>query len=145
VRGSTGLAGDDIIDGKGGDDVIKGKVGDDVLLGGAGNDTMEGNEGKDILFGGIGNDRIKGGADADTFWFSAGHGNDIVDQLRPDDTLVFTSDLFASKAALLAAVTVISPNELFLVTGGGSSIQFLDTTLSDLEHSSFLNGDGLIT
>lgn len=140
-----GLAGDDIIDGKGGDDVIKGKVGDDVLLGGAGNDTMEGNEGKDILFGGIGNDRIKGGADADTFWFSAGHGNDIVDQLRPDDTLVFTSDLFASKAALLAAVTVISPNELFLVTGGGSSIQFLDTTLSDLEHSSFLNGDGLIT
>lgn len=139
----SGLAGNDIIEGRGGNDIIKGRLGDDVLVGGAGNDTMEGNEGNDVLYGGTGNDRMKGGAGADAFWFSSGHGADIVDQLRADDTLVFSSDLFASKAALLAAVTVVSANELFVATPDGGSIQFLDTTLSDLQKSGFVVSDGL--
>lgn len=139
----SGLAGNDIIEGRGGNDTIKGRLGDDVIVGGAGNDIMEGNEGNDVLYGGTGNDRMKGGAGADAFWFSSGHGADIVDQLRADDTLVFTSNLFASKAALLAAVTVVSANELFVATADGGSIQFLDTTLSDLQRSGFVLADGL--
>ncbi|MDZ7927005.1 MAG: Ig-like domain-containing protein [Agrobacterium sp.] len=139
----SGLAGNDIIEGRGGNDVIKGRLGDDILVGGSGNDTMEGNEGNDILYGGTGNDQMKGGAGADTFWFGSGHGSDIVHQLRADDTLVFTSDLFVSKAALLAAVTVVSANELLVATPDGGSIQFLDTTLSDLQKSGFAMGDGM--
>lgn len=75
---------------------------------------------------------------------SAGvHGADIVHRLRADDTLVFTSDLFVSKAALLAATTVVSANELLVASPDGGSIQFLDTTLSDLQKSGFAVADGL--
>ncbi|OJF90224.1 Ig-like domain-containing protein [Pararhizobium antarcticum] len=139
-----GLAGNDIIDGKGGNDIIKGKLGNDILVGNLGNDTMEGNEGSDVLYGGAGDDRVKGGADADSFWFGTVHGSDTVDQLRADDTLVFSSDLFASKADLLARVTVIAANELMLTTINGQSIHFLDTTLSDLQRSGFAINEGLL-
>lgn len=94
----VGTDGDDVIDGKAGDDNIRGEWGndtligglgndivaggwgDDVITGGQGNDTLSGNYGEDVLIGGLGNDELQGGHHNDTYLFSAGDGQDIIDE-----------------------------------------------------------------
>ena len=93
----VGTDGDDVIDGKAGDDNIRGEWGNDTLIGGLGNDTvaggwgddvitggegndiLSGNYGEDVLTGGLGNDELHGGHHNDTYLFSAGDGQDVVD------------------------------------------------------------------
>ncbi len=65
-----------------GDDYLYGQGGDDQLSGDAGNDRIHGGDGRDQLDGGAGNDLLTGGRGADTYRFSAGWGQDVVDDLQ---------------------------------------------------------------
>lgn len=60
-------------------DNLNGGNGNDTLDGGNGDDRLLGGEGKDILIGGEGNDYLAGGIDEDSYIFSRGYGDDIVD------------------------------------------------------------------
>ena len=72
--------GKDTLYGNDGNDTLFGDAGDDSLYGNDGDDTLHGDDGNDTLIGGAGNDRLEGGYDgADTYVFTKGHGQDIVD------------------------------------------------------------------
>ncbi|WP_343570495.1 calcium-binding protein, partial [Acinetobacter sp.] len=82
-----GGEGDDKLYGEEGIDILKGGLdndtldggnGDDILEGGVGNDKLYGGAGADILIGGTGNDYLEGGYQGDTYIFSKGHGQDII-------------------------------------------------------------------
>ena len=97
----VGFNGNDFLDGGDGDDFVFGSQDDDIVLGGNGNDVVRGDNeaagnGADIIVGGAGDDLLKGDGDnlvgADTFVFSAGDGNDIIQDFQVGvDTLDFTS------------------------------------------------------
>ena len=97
----VGFNGNDFLDGGDGDDFVFGSQDDDIVLGGAGNDVVRGDNeaagnGADIIVGGPGDDLLKGDGNnlvgADRFVFSAGDGNDIIQDFQVDvDTLDFTS------------------------------------------------------
>jgi Ca2+-binding RTX toxin-like protein len=76
-------ADNDIVLGGIGNDQIGGGTGNDDLRGEVGSDTIWGEEGADFLNGGAGNDILIGGANNDTFYFTAGDGNDIVNDFAP--------------------------------------------------------------
>jgi Ca2+-binding RTX toxin-like protein len=63
------LAGNDVVWSYAGDDVIDAGDGDDQINAGAGDDTLTGGAGNDSLLGDAGNDEYR---------FSAGHGQDVV-------------------------------------------------------------------
>ncbi|MEW8227865.1 MAG: calcium-binding protein [Candidatus Thiodiazotropha endolucinida] len=106
----TGYETADLIDGGAGNDTISGADGNDQLLGGTGNDTLDGGngndqldggagddtlagwQGNDELIGGAGNDQLSGSHGDDRYVFQAGHGQDTIDDLLGNNTIVF-SDL----------------------------------------------------
>lgn len=82
-----GLAGNDTLFGMGGDDQLEGGDGNDYLSGGngsqagSGNDTLIGGNGNDVLDGEDGNDRLAGGAGDDQYYYRAGGGVDVIDNI----------------------------------------------------------------
>ncbi|MCP4996882.1 MAG: hypothetical protein GY934_24365, partial [Gammaproteobacteria bacterium] len=99
----SGDTGDNVLIGNGSDNTLTGLAGrdglyggdgNDQLLGGIGNDLLHGQDGDDHLVGGSGNDTLIGGNQNDTYFFSAGFGQDIIDNY--DDTLNnFATDTIA--------------------------------------------------
>ena len=73
-------AGADII-GTDGDDQLQGTEVDNRLQGLLGDDRLDSGLGNDILIGGTGNDLLKGGAGNDLYYFEAGFGQDIIDNI----------------------------------------------------------------
>lgn len=127
----SGTQGADALIGLSGNDTLKGQEGDDLLDGGEGNDTLTGNGGNDRLVGGLGDDNMKGGTGKDTFVFQGNHGQDIVADLRGEDSLVLDRAHFASVEAVRAALTQVEGGYV-LDTGGGGSVFFQDATLTDI-------------
>lgn len=83
-----GNYGSDYVSGGSGDDSLLGGTGDDTLIGGAGNDTILGNQGRDVISGGAGDDLLRGGTLADEFHFTAGGGEDTIEDFENgQDTL----------------------------------------------------------
>ncbi|WP_445354229.1 calcium-binding protein [Microbulbifer sp. EKSA008] len=105
-----GLAGDDIIDGYDGDDELSGNIGNDRLIGGEGDDLLIGGVGEDILIGGEGNDRYQ---------FSAGDGQDQIDNNDTSgaDIVVFTADVSPESVAVTR-----DGNNLLLGYGSGDQV-----------------------
>ncbi len=89
-NGAQGTADDDITLGDETDRTISGANGDDVLLGGAGNESIAGGNGNDVISGGAGNDTLRGEWGDDTYIFRRGGGNDIVDDSRGSNTVLFS-------------------------------------------------------
>jgi Ca2+-binding RTX toxin-like protein len=58
--------------------------GDDVLWGTAANDTISGLGGFDALCGNLGDDFLSGGEGGDFYYFSAGDGQDVIDNVDTD-------------------------------------------------------------
>ena len=92
------VGGYSIIQGTDAADNLTGTTGKDKLFGGKGNDTLNGGNGDDYLYGGAGDDSITGGAGSDwlfggsganKFFFSAGDGEDYINETAMDNTLVF--------------------------------------------------------
>lgn len=82
-----GLAGDDVIYGRGSGDTLAGGDGADrlygegqadTLLGGPGNDMLDGGSESDTLDGGPGDDTLYGGFHDDTYLFGPGAGRDTI-------------------------------------------------------------------
>jgi len=61
------------------DDTIYGGPAGELLDGGAGQDRIYGGDGDDIIIGGTGNDLLDGGTGSDTYRFSAGFGEDRIE------------------------------------------------------------------
>ena len=93
VKGSDGkyILNDDGVEMYGGDgnDVMVGSNGDDFIAGHAGNDTITAGLGNDTIFGKSWDANEVAESDADTFIFSAGHGNDVIADADSSDTLKF--------------------------------------------------------
>lgn len=145
--GSDELSGT-VLFGRGGDDVLMahktkasllhGGEGDDVLIGGKGSDTLYGAEGNDLIYGGGGHDKIYGGIGSDIFFFdknSVGntHIKDFNQFIGDNDTLVFTSDLFASKADVLKHSKELSNS--VQIYKDSVAVYIENVTLADIENS----------
>jgi Ca2+-binding RTX toxin-like protein len=71
-----------------------------------GNDTITGTTASDLLDGDTGNDLLKGGDGADVYHFSAGFGQDTIEEtvghvaISDDDAIVFAEGINASDAVL---------------------------------------------
>ena len=118
----VGMAGDDYLYGDAGNDFLYGSDGIDIFDGGAGSDKFYGGAGNDILgskgaedyygytvsgsrvlgneyTGGTGDDILNGTFLGDTYYFSAGDGQDTIDEIGGigvagyDDTAVFASGI----------------------------------------------------
>lgn len=105
-----GDLGNDFASGNTGNDVIYGGDGNDTLRGGQGNDTLRGGNGDDIIYGDLGNDLLVGDGGTDIFVITAGTGSDIITDLEGSgiaggDLLQFGSDIFSSKAEVLASIS----------------------------------------
>jgi Ca2+-binding RTX toxin-like protein len=74
-----GDAASNLLVGGAGDDLVTGLVTGSLMQGGAGNDTLEGAAGDETLEGGTGNDALNGGEGNDVYRFSAGFGQDVID------------------------------------------------------------------
>jgi len=95
----VGNSTDNTLIGESGNDALYGRNGNDQLLGGTGSDTLIGEAGKDHLVGGSGNDVLIGGNHSDTYLFSAGFGDDIIDNY--DDTpKIKTTDAISFDASI---------------------------------------------
>jgi len=83
------------IDGTGNelDNRIFGGFGRNNISGGAGDDSLFGSFGNDTLTGGIGNDYLQGGFDDDTYLFNVGDGQDTIQEITGNDSLIFGSEV----------------------------------------------------
>lgn len=92
----NGYGGNDTLLGGDGNDWLYGGDGDDLLDGGAGDDNLRGDAGDDILIGGSGSDTLQGGEGADIYRFSAGFGQDTIQNFRNGssalDIIEFTAE-----------------------------------------------------
>lgn len=136
-----GLAGNDRLSGQEGADLLHGGGGRDTLLGGLGNDLLYGGAGADILRGDAGDDLLSGGVGSDRFVFRGGNfGHDTISDFNihqsGHDALVFTSDILASHAAVIAAASQQGDDVVIAV--GNSSITLLNKALADLVTGDFL-------
>ncbi|MBO9497545.1 calcium-binding protein, partial [Thalassotalea sp. G20_0] len=114
-------------------DHIRGFNGDDQLSGDGGDDLLEGGNGHDILNGQAGNDTLKGGRGNDTYVFTAGDGQDVIDNAGGgNDTLLFEGISFNQVASGLSRYGT----DLILNIQGGTDT----VTLKDW----FLGGDNVV-
>ncbi|WBA82176.1 calcium-binding protein [Endozoicomonas sp. GU-1] len=129
-----GTAGDDAsLAGTTNVDHIRGFNGDDQLSGDGGDDLLEGGNGHDILNGQAGNDTLKGGRGNDTYVFTAGDGQDVIDNAGGgNDTLLFEGISFNQVASGLSRYGT----DLILNIQGGTDT----VTLKDW----FLGGDNVV-
>lgn len=146
-----GLAGNDAIGGNGGNDFLRGGAGDDAISGNAGDDSIYGDGGSDTLNGGTGNDSLYGGAGRDTFTFSAGFGNDTINDFTLGfDSINLEALSVADFNALLTATADVSGNAV--ITLSGNTITLTGITKSQLLQGDFVgvnpvgtSGDDVIT
>jgi serralysin len=75
------------------DDIAYGSSDSNVLDGYWGDDVLKGFGGRDTLIGGRGDDTLNGGADADTFVFDDGWGNDVIEDFQAGVDLIDLSDV----------------------------------------------------
>nr|WP_312872500.1 calcium-binding protein [Rhizobium viscosum] len=125
-----------------------GAIGNDVDFQGTdGNDTLHGNDADESYRGGLGNDTLIGDRGSDTYLYSGGDGNDVIDEESwPNDldTLQFTdlnaADISAAhvgtdlKITILATGDVITVRNQWYTTWGNfglEKIQFADGTSWD--------------
>ncbi|MBY5646346.1 calcium-binding protein [Rhizobium leguminosarum] len=137
--------------GTAGDDTITGTTGHDTIKGSGGNDVLNGSLGDDSLYGGVGDDLLDGLEGNDTYYYSAGDGNDTISDeaiaLGDTDVLRFTDlnigDLTISRSgedlfiAVNATGHVITINTQYYNEGQGWSLEtleFADGTSLALDH-----------
>ncbi len=104
-----------------------GNAQDNIISGASGSQTIDGGAGNDVLIGGGG---------ADTFLVTKGHGSDLIVDFSSDDTVRLNSYGLSSFEQVLAHTTQEGAN-LRLDLGGGESLVFANTEVSDLQASQF--------
>ena len=93
-----------------------------------GDDTLIGFNGSDTLEGGLGNDTLIGGDGSDTYVFTAGDGQDVIDDSGFGDTDVLSiSGHLAADATFTRLGTQPSSSDLLIEFGNGDSITVNDT------------------
>ncbi len=141
VRTGFGGSGVDTIYGNGGDDVIYGygptgggssavqntiyggdgndtlfaENGGDYLNGEAGDDDIRGHVGNDTIIGGLGNDVLDGSRGDDIYHFNYGDGNDVIEEDRGTDKIVFGSGITAA----MLDITRLDNNDVLIDIDGG--------------------------
>ncbi len=109
----------DILNAGAGDDRLFGGIGHDKLIGGDGNDVMRGGIGNDHFIAGAGDDILIGGIGRDSFDFTNLEGDNTIRDFRGNDTLILSSDDFATAENALAAIQEVR-NGLLLEGDEGS-------------------------
>lgn len=118
---------------------VAGSSASDILNGTVGSDTISALQGDDTIIGGLGDDILFGGGGSDTYVYSAGDGNDIINDQSTNvadvDTLKFTDlnidDLTFERDEAHLNITVNSTGEIIIISNqfesdewGVESIQF---------------------
>ncbi len=149
----NGGKGRDRLEGGSESDKLWGMSGADILLGGQGRDTMYGGEGRDILRGGLGddhiygdggNDMLTGNTQNDMFYFSDGHGNDVITDFEALNALEkidlsgisAINNMFDLTGGSGAATQ--SGADVVIDTGGGNSILLENVSLANLDSTDFM-------
>ena len=109
------------------------------ITGNAGNNTLLGLGGADKLSGGAGDDVLEGGSSADTFIFSTGFGNDVVEDFQNGTDTIDLSDLAGidSYADLVLGHLSVDGSDL-IITSGEDTLRLKDVALADLDATDFL-------
>jgi serralysin len=115
-----GNAGSDELNGGGLRDRLYGGSGHDRLNGNNGNDVLQGNKGRDVLVGGKGNDLLIGGAQADSFVFNLGDGQDRIRDLAGGDRILLDTGLLGGGG--LADYAALVQGAVVFDFGGGDSL-----------------------
>ena len=128
-----------------GSDHLDGGLGEDILVGNSGDDELYGGNGDDQLYGGSGNDVLRGQVGDDTYYFSAGDGNDIIqdDGVGGTDRLNFLDYDLADASFFQVRDT---PDLLINFANGDSVLvrNTLNGSISDqIEEYSFADGQTL--
>ena len=114
----------DTIDGGIGDDTISGLAGNDTLNGLNGADLVDGGAGDDQISGGFGDDVLTGGADADSFIFNAGEGQDtITDFVVGTDVLVLSGGQTIGSIMEIDTDAVAGSDSTLVEFADGSSVE----------------------
>ena len=143
IYGGTGA---DTLEAEGGDDQLWGMDGMDLLYGGSGDDTLGGGRdadlllgqgGHDLLYGGFGADTLTGGSGADTLWglegadsfvFTAGGGNDVLEDFLPG-----TDELHFDLPGTSFADLILSPTSAgTLIDYGGGTLLLTGLSPQDI-------------
>ncbi len=147
---TTGVGGNDSVDGGAGNDTILGGAGNDTLNGGDGNDSLVGGSGTDSILGGIGTDTIDGGTGNDTIdggagadRISGGDGDDLIkltgtfgnDTIMGGEAGETIGDTIDSTAIGASQTVTFTGGEAGTLTDGTST-----ATFSEIER--FLLGSG---
>ncbi len=150
-----GGAGDDVAYGGTGNDELYGDEGADWLFGEAGNDKLFGGAGADLLMGGAGADEIIGGAGndwmwggdmtgagdgaADTFFFAANWGGDVIWDFEDGKDMLDVSgagitsfaDLTIGTFSQFTTVTLTDDNIIYLRGAGVLAVTESDISAAD--------------
>lgn len=122
---------------------------DEVSIGSAGDDVLSGVGGSDSLFGGKGDDILQGGTGFDTYIFSKGDGNDVIEDSDEDvydhDALSFkegisVSDLKLSKRAQDVIVSYNGGADSVTLAGWLDSERATAVNFNDLSSANIISG-----
>jgi Ca2+-binding RTX toxin-like protein len=133
----SGIAGNDILDGREGDDELYGEADNDGIIGGAGNDFLDGGSGNDELLGEANNDFLIGGS-----------GDDLLDGGDGIDTVSYRRSVNSSNIGISVD---LSNNTAFDGIDGIDTLrnienvigsQFADRLTGDDQANTIYGGDG---
>jgi len=140
------------LEGEGGNDFLTGGNDDDTLTGGLGADSLVGNAGADTIKGNTGNDLMVGGIGADSYWFAAGDGQDIIIEVAGDNTSVdvlYAQDFRLESTAVyrigndiklqFSVSDSVTVKDWFIQGGPVEWTVFADTTVSAAELTDLAN------
>ncbi|MEY8204810.1 MAG: calcium-binding protein, partial [Bermanella sp.] len=122
-------AGADTLNGGTGSDTLHGGDDHDTLLGGSDNDSLFGESGNDTLYGGTGQDALAGGYGNDTYQFNLGDGQDIIQDARAANDVLFKGE-FAQQGleTLELGMGITADNLIFSFDGHDLLIEVANST-----------------
>lgn len=138
---ANGGAGNDVILGGAGDDQIGGGAGNDGLSGGDGNDSLWGEDGDDFLAGDAGDDTLVGMAGNDIYVFTAGDGNDTINDFAAggsEDAIWLIGTNLTSFDEVLANAAYDAGTGTTTITYTGGSIALRSVTPDALTAGDFI-------
>ena len=102
----------DIIVGSDGNNDIRSNSGDDIVSVGLGNDYVDAGVGNDEVTGGSGDDTIIGGEGNNVYYYSAGHGNDVIaPDITDSNDLIYFDNTVSVADVVFTRVVGSYPND----------------------------------
>ena len=110
-------------------------AGNDTVTAGSGNDRIYGGEGDDTITGGLGDDYLEGGTGADTYIWSKGDGNDVINTCCDSEVSDVHNDI-------IILSNVDQDDLVFSQDDDGSLVLLIESTGEKITVQGFYNPEG---